>query len=67
MASIYKAPVVPAQYGGKWIAWNFERTRIVASGATLGEAKRLAEAAGETRVILAKVPRSDVRFIGGKR
>lgn len=62
-----RTPIVPKRYGGKWIAWDFNRTRILASGATLIEAKRAAEALGETRPVLAKVPRADVRFIGGKR
>jgi hypothetical protein len=60
-------PTVPKEYGGKWIAWNFERTRILASGRTMSDAKRAAEALGEARPVLAKVPRANVRFIGGMR
>lgn len=60
-------PRVPKEYSGKWIAWDFNRTRIVASGTSLEEAKQAAQAAGEIRPILAKVPRADVRFLGGRR
>jgi hypothetical protein len=67
MASQQGVPTVPREYSGKWIAWDFNRTRIVASGATFDEAKQAAKAAGEIRPILAKVPRADVRFLGGKR
>lgn len=61
------APTVPRNYAGQWIAWNRARTTIVASGRTLDEARRAAEAAGEPQPILAKVPRADVRFLGGVR
>lgn len=61
------APTVPREFSGKWIAWDFERTKILASGFTLAETKRAAEAAGESRPILAKVPRADSSFIGGRR
>lgn len=57
-------PTVPREYGGKWIAWNFARTTILASGRTLAEAKRAAEALGERHPVLAKVPRADRRVIG---
>jgi hypothetical protein len=62
MALENKTPAVPKEYSGKWIAWDFERTRILASGTTMVEAKRAAEAVGETRPILAKVPRGGVRL-----
>jgi hypothetical protein len=58
---------VPKEFAGKWIAWDFARSRIVASGRTLIEAKRAAESLGETHPVLAKVPPANVRFIGGKR
>jgi hypothetical protein len=59
----FSTPSVPKKYSGKWIAWDFDRTRIVASGTTFAEAKQAAQAAGETRPILAKVPRSNVRVV----
>ena len=61
------APVVPRKFAGQWIAWNRARTAIVASGRTLEDARRAAEAAGESAPILAKAPRADVRFLGGVR
>ena len=67
MAQALESPVVPQQYGGKWIAWNYERTTILATGRTFAEAKQAAESLGETRPVLAKAPRADVRFLGGKR
>ena len=52
-------PVVPRKFAGQWIAWNRARTAIVASGRTLDDARRAAEAAGESAPILAKAPRAD--------
>ena len=60
-------PTVPKKYAGKWIVWNYQRTKIVASGDSFVEAKQAAAAAGESKPIFAKAPRADVRFIGGKR
>jgi hypothetical protein len=56
--------VVPLEYAGLWIAWNHEGTRIIASGRTIDEAAEGAAAAGETRPVFAKAPKSDVRFVG---
>jgi hypothetical protein len=39
----------------------------VGSGRTLEDARRAAEATGESAPILAKAPRADVRFLGGVR
>ncbi len=61
------APVVPRKFAGQWIAWNRARNTIVASGRTLDDARRAAEAAGEMEPILAKAPRAYVRFLGGVR
>jgi hypothetical protein len=60
-------PIVPKKYAGQWIAWNRAQTIIVASGRTLDEARRAAEAAGEQNPIFAKAPRANVRFLGGVR
>jgi hypothetical protein len=60
-------PIVPRKFAGQWIAWNRARTAIVASGRTLDDARRAAEAAGEAEPILAKAPRANVRFLGGVR
>lgn len=60
-------PIVPIEYAGKWIAWNADKTKIVASGVTLLEAIQAAQSTGESQPIFAKAPRADVRFIGGGR
>jgi hypothetical protein len=57
--------VVPIQYAGQWIAWDQTGMRIVASGRTVEEVVRGAEAAGEKEPVFAKVPKSDVHFVGG--
>jgi hypothetical protein len=60
-------PIVPIEYAGKWIVWDFDETRIIASGRSYEEAKKAAEATGEKRPILEKTPDAKVRFIGGHR
>jgi hypothetical protein len=60
-------PTVPIKYAGLWIAWNRAQTEIIASGRSLDEAIRAAEAVGEASPILAKAPRANVRFLGGVR
>ena len=60
-------PVCPLEYCGRWIAWNHDRTRIVASGTTLTDARTAARQAGETRPFLTKAPEAHVRFVGGLR
>ena len=67
MPQALEIPVVPQECGGKWIAWNYERTKILATRRTFAEAKQAAESLGETKPVLAKAPRADVRFLGGKR
>ena len=60
-------PIVPIEYAGKWIAWDFDETKIIASGRSYKETLLAAEATGETRPILVKTPDARVRFIGGTR
>lgn len=60
-----RPPIVPRRYAGQWIAWDREHSRIVASGRTFAEAQRAAAAAGEADVVLAKVPKAAIRFVGG--
>jgi len=62
-----KHPIVPIEYAGKWIAWNREGTRIVASGQSFLEAVQAAEAAGESQPGFEKCPKADVRFVGLQR
>ena len=57
-------PIVPLEYAGKWIAWNHEGTRIVASGRTFQETKDAAAETGETDPVFEKAPKADVRFVG---
>ncbi|HEV2969102.1 MAG TPA: hypothetical protein VGY55_03870 [Pirellulales bacterium] len=60
-------PIVPKELGGKWIAWTFDGSRIVAYGDTLDECESAAEKTGETNLRFEKTPRSDVRIIGAAR
>ena len=59
-----ESPIVPLEYAGKWIAWNHEGTRIIASGRTVEEVVKAAAATGEADPMFAKVPRADARFVG---
>jgi hypothetical protein len=51
-----RSPRVPGELRGKWVAWDRDQTRIVASGHTFEEAKGAAGAAGESSVLMARVP-----------
>jgi hypothetical protein len=53
---------VPAEYAGRWIAWNREHTQIIADGATLSEVCDKAKAAGCDEPILQPVPRGPLGF-----
>jgi hypothetical protein len=67
MTSFSQATAVPLEYAGKWIAWDFRETQIVASGESYQQTKKAAEQSGELRPVLEKVPDAKVRFIGGRR
>ncbi len=57
---------VPAELGGKWVAWNAEHTCIIAHAETL---QQLWQATQERRIddpIFEKVPLADVRFVGAR-
>jgi hypothetical protein len=60
-------PSVPKEFGGKWIAWNSNATRIIASGETLEDCAAAAAQSGEANPQFEKVPRPDVRIIGMAR
>jgi hypothetical protein len=47
---------VPAQYAGQWIAWNMDRTAVVACGTDMCEVRSQALARGCTRPVLQKIP-----------
>jgi hypothetical protein len=62
-----KRQPVPAELGGKWIAWSADGLRIVAHGDTLDECELAAERAGEKDPSFERTPRSDARIIGFRR
>lgn len=58
-------PTVEAMYSGKWIAWNAEETKIIASGETLEQTLALAETQGQAMPPLEFVPERS--FAGGRK
>jgi hypothetical protein len=64
---VAKRPPVPVELGGKWIAWTFDGSRIVASADTLDECEAAAAIAGEKTPRFEKTPRADVRIVGAAR
>ncbi len=54
---------VPAEYAGEWIAWNEDRTEILAHGAEMNDVRQQALTRGCLRPVLQKVPRGP--FVGG--
>lgn len=65
--SLRRREAVPAELGGKWIAWSSNGTRIVAHGDTLDACEKAAAKAGEKDPSFEKAPRADVRIIGVRR
>jgi hypothetical protein len=59
----HRASPVPAEYVGKWIAWDADRTRIVAGGSEFKETRDRAVEAGCPHPVLQKIPRGP--FVGG--
>jgi hypothetical protein len=57
-------PPAPVEFAGQWIAWNKQRTEIVAHGREMVEVHVAAIAAGYPDAILQRVRRPDVSFIG---
>jgi hypothetical protein len=55
---------VGAEYGGKWIAWDDEGLKIVASGDSLEQVRQQARTAGVKQPGLEFVPPSDRAFVG---
>jgi hypothetical protein len=60
-------PIVPRECGGKWVAWSHDGARILATDDDLAKAEQAARAAGENRPRMERVPRSEVRIVGGAR
>jgi hypothetical protein len=59
--------VVPIEFAGLWIAWNRSQTSIIAKGRTIEETMEAAKSTGEQEPVFAKVPKANVRFVGGVR
>lgn len=57
-------PVVPKELAGKWIAWNSQGTKIIASANDIRAARDQAVAAGEQDPIVDWVPPAHTRFVG---
>jgi len=55
---------VPREFGGKWIAWTKDVTRIVGVGGTPQDARAAAARHGVNDVALEWVPPATERFIG---
>ncbi|MGD9636076.1 MAG: hypothetical protein AB7U97_22540 [Pirellulales bacterium] len=64
---IRSVPAVPREYGGKWIAWNHAGTEILAAADDLATAEAFARKTGECRPRMEKIPRAEVRIVGGVR
>jgi hypothetical protein len=56
MAEIQTQPAVPIEYAGKWIAWDFHETKIVASGNSYEEPSGLLLRRGKRGRSLIKRP-----------
>jgi len=54
---------VPAELAGQWIAWNDDRSQVLAHGTDLSEVRRQAAEHGCACPVLQKVPRAP--FVGG--
>lgn len=55
---------VPAEFAGKWIAWDSQHERIIASARTLEEVCRIVDQTGEVDPLFEKVPPLEGRFVG---
>jgi len=62
--AVKSADAVPAEYSGKWVAWNSNHSRIVAQSASVAELWNIVKKQGIEDPVFEKVPRSDVRFVG---
>ena len=54
---------IPAEYAGQWVAWNDDRSKIVAHGSKLKEVRQTAAELGCKRPVFHKVPHGP--FVGG--
>ncbi len=58
MSAEQPSPIVPIELSGRWIAWDFDETKVIASGSSYAEVKRSAIATGERRPVLVKAPQA---------
>jgi hypothetical protein len=49
----------PVEYAGQWVAWNEDRTEIIAHGTDVAAVREAAIAAGHPMALLEKVHRPD--------
>ena len=54
----------PAQYAGQWVAWNKDRTAIIAHGIDVAVVREAAIAAGHPLALLQKVHLPDRMQVG---
>lgn len=54
----------PSEFAGQWVAWNQERTEIIAHAPDFATAWKTAREAGFPDAILQRVRRPDERLIG---
>jgi hypothetical protein len=54
----------PVEFAGQWVAWNSERTEIIAQGTSVAAVRAAAIAAGQPDALLQKVSRPDQVFVG---
>lgn len=54
----------PVEFAGQWVAWNKERTQIVAHGTEMAAVHTAAVAAGHLNPILQRVRHPNIHFIG---
>src|SRR3989442_1018974 len=49
-------PIVPREYGGKWVAWDRKMDQILSTGKTPAEVRNVAISAGEDDPVLEWIP-----------
>jgi len=54
----------PPEFAGQWVAWDHERSRIVARGSTLQEIWQAAALAGVVDPVYERVRRADELVLG---
>lgn len=57
-------PPAPVEYAGQWVAWNRDRTKIIAHGEDVAQVYRDALASGHASAIYQKIGRPGIAIIG---